>query len=220
MFSHRLWVFAAGVGLLWAPALADAQSAAAKSGMYAMGAGHSSELFIEKHDIASMPELVDSLLGAINRLSGYEKPSTTPRVSRVSRAEIERTICRGPCTVKGWYLPEEGIFLDESLSPETNLVHRSILFHELVHHVQEVNGEGESMDLCSRWLHREQQAYELQNRYLALIGDSSSYLLMVSNHTWVASNRNVCRAWERTAGTQSSEARQGFGQGGHEAAPR
>jgi hypothetical protein len=224
MFSHRLRAFAVAAGLFSVPALAAAQSmppgdAPAAGTAYGHGA-HASQQFIERKDIQSMPELVDSLLGAITRLSNYHKPTTTPRVARIPRAEIEQTVCRRPCAAKAYYLPEEGIFLDESLSPETDLVHRSILFHELVHFVQEVNGEGELLDVCNRWLHRERQAYELQNRYLALVGDASSYLLMVSNQTWVASNRNVCRAWERAAAAQSAESRQVFGEGGQVAAPR
>jgi hypothetical protein len=225
MFSHPLRVFAVAAGLLAAPALTAAQSAAPAEGAPVAGTAYvqsaqASRLFIDKRDIESMPELVDRLLDAITRLSNYQKPRTTPRVSRIPRAEIEHVVCRGPCAAKAYYLPEEGIFLDESLSPETNLVHRSILFHELVHFVQEANGEGESLDICNRWLLREQQAYELQNRYLARVGDANSYLLMVSNQSWVASNRNVCRAWERAAAARSAEARQVFGEGGEVAAPR
>ena len=87
--------------------------------------------------------------------------------------------------------------MDDRLSPETDLVHRSILLHELVHYLQEINGAGASMDECDRWLYREREAYRLQNQYLGLIGNSTSYHLMVANESWIASNRNTCEIWRR-----------------------
>jgi hypothetical protein len=130
-------------------------------------------------------------------MSDYAKPSTAPPVTKVSRAEIERTICNGPCPVKAWHMPGEGIFMDDRLSPETDLVHRSILLHELVHYLQDINGQGASMDECDRWLSREREAYRLQNQYLGLIGNSASYHVMVANESWIASNRNTCEIWRR-----------------------
>jgi len=175
-------------------------SAAPNAGMYAsVQAPPSARLYrlIDRGEIDSMPQLVDSLLNTINAMSDYAKPSSTPPVTKVSRAEIERTICNGPCPVKAWHMPGEGIFMDDRLSPETDLVHRSILLHELVHYLQEINGEGASMDECDRWLYREREAYRLQNQYLGLIGNSTSYHLMVANESWIASNRSTCEIWRR-----------------------
>jgi len=220
MFSVGLLLLGLAFGLLGAagPLYAQSFSAdnAARQSVGYTQASHSAatDLLVDRSEIDSMPQLVDSLLEAITRLSSYSKPSTTPRVSKVSRAEIERTICQGPCAIKAWYLPQEGIFLDDSLTPETNLVHRSILFHELVHFVQEVNREAASMDDCHRWLHREREAYDLQNQYLARIGDHGSYMLMVSNQSWLTSNRHVCRAWEQPADADSAHTRQVFKESG------
>ena len=208
MFSDGLRIFAMVVGLLATagasgdePQIArDTPRQSQTAGMYVAYANDpaASELFIDRGEIDLMPKLVDSLLGTISKLSKYPKPDTAPRISRISRAQIEQTICRGPCTLRAWYLPEEGIFLDESLRPETDLVHRSILLHELVHFVQDVNSEAASMDACHRWLYREQEAYELQNQYLALIGNrGDGYPLVVSNLNWLAANRRACKAWER-----------------------
>jgi hypothetical protein len=229
MFSNRLLFAGLTVGFLAIQGPVNAESTPANDGApearkSGMSSGYSrdshaaaSDLFIERAEIESMPELVDSLLLAITRLSNYKKPSVTPRVSKIPRAEIERTMCRGPCAVKAWYLPDGGIFLDDSLSPETNLVHRSILFHELVHFVQDVNGEAESMEPCYRWLHRERQAYALQNQYLARIGNAGSYMMMVSNQTWVITNRNICTASEQAAGADPVESPQVFKESGQQA---
>ena len=208
MFSNVFRLLASVAGLAGAWALADAApplpsegaSAAPNAGMYAsVQAPESARLYrlIDRSEIDSTPQLVDSLLNSITRMSDYPKPSTTPPITKVSRAEIERTICSGPCPVKAWHMPGEGIFMDERLTPETDLVHRSILLHELVHYLQEINGDGASMDECDRWLHREREAYRLQNQYLGLIGNSTSYHLMVANESWIASNRNTCEIWRR-----------------------
>ena len=213
MFSKGLRVLAAAIVLVAATALVnaapdtpgDGAPGAPKAGMYAtsVASSDSSRLhrLMDPNQIDSMPELVESLLDTITRMSDYQKPNITPRVSKVSRAEIERTICSGPCPVKAWHLPETGIFIDDSLTPETNLVHRSILLHELVHFLQEVNGVGAGMDECSRWLHREREAYWLQNQYLSLIGNSSSHHMMFANQSWIAANRTTCEVWRRAVNT-------------------
>jgi len=212
MFSNGLRLIAVVFVSLELPAVARADSAvpdggaiqAPKAGMYyAVQSSESSRFhrMIDRSEIDSMPELVDNLLDTIARLSNYRKPSIAPRVTKVSRAEIERTICSGPCPVKGWHLPEAGIFLDESLTPETNLVHRSILLHELVHFLQEINGEDATMDECNRWLQREREAYWLQNQYLGFVGNASSYHLIIANESWIASSRNMCVTWRRAANT-------------------
>ena len=212
MFSKGLRAFAAGVGMVGSAALAiaepdtpgDGALRAPKAGMYAsVDSSDSARMYrmIDRREIESMPELIDNLLDTIARMSAYRKPDFTPHVSKVSRAEIERTICSGPCAVKAWHLPDTGIFIDASLSPETNLVHRSILLHELVHFLQEVNGEGAGMDECGRWLHREREAYWLQNQYLSQIGNGSSYHMMVANQSWIASNRTTCEGWRRAVNT-------------------
>lgn len=213
MFSNGLRVFASAIALIAIPVavkagtntLGDGAPEAPKAGMYhaSVESSNSSRLYrmIDRNEIDAMPKLVDSLLDTIARLSNYRKPAIAPRVTKVSRAEIERTICSGPCPVRGWHLPEDGIFLDDSLMPETNLVHRSILLHELVHFLQEINGEGASMDECNRWLHREREAYWLQNQYLAIVGNASSYHQMVANESWIASSRNTCISWRRAVNT-------------------
>jgi hypothetical protein len=164
---------------------------------------------MDRVDIESMPQLVDSLLEAITRLSSFRKPTTIPHVTRVSREEIERTICDGPCMVKAWYLPGEGVFFDETLRPEANLIHRSILLHELVHFVQEENGEAANLDPCRRWVQREQQAYELQAQYLAVIGDDTGFMQKVSAQSSLVGARTVCRGWDHPADT-AEQPRQAF----------
>jgi hypothetical protein len=209
MFSNGLRVVAAAVGLAGTSALVNADPhapgegavEAPKAGMYhtAVESSESSRMYrlIDRSEIDSMSDLVDSLLNTISKLSNYKKPDSTPRISRVSRAEIERAICGRPCPVKAWHIPGEGIFLDDSLTPETDLTHRSILFHELVHFLQDLNAEGAWLPECDRWLYREKEAYQLQNQYLALIGNSTSYHMMVANEAWITASGSTCETWRR-----------------------
>jgi len=115
----------------------------------------------------SLDELVSRLLLAVADLSGHAAPSQPPRITRIALADLHARLCGGPCTVRAAYVPGEGLYLDETLRPELNAYHQSILFHELVHHVQEQEGMHAELDSCNRWRLREVEAYQLQNRFLA-----------------------------------------------------
>ncbi len=56
------------------------------------------------------------------------------------------------------------------MNPETNVFARSVLLHELVHFVQDINRELASVRDCERWYRREQEAYAIQKRFLEMIG--------------------------------------------------
>jgi hypothetical protein len=216
MFSDRLltfglacWLFSAA-GTSWAQSSASEGRAQRSTVDYSPDAQPAAtNVFLDRGDIESMPQLIDSLLDAITQLSTFRKPNTLPQVTRVSHADIEHTLCNASCTVKAFYLPDEGLFFDESLTPERNLIHRSILFHELVHFVQEVNGTAARLDPCHRWVQREQQAYELQAKYLALIGDQSDFVQRVSLQSSLVASRTVCRGFEHPANA-SAQPRQVF----------
>jgi len=124
----------------------------------------------------SMDELVSRLLRAVGDLAGYHAQDDRPQVSRIPLSELHRRLCRGPCTVRAAYVPGEGLYLDEALRPDLNAYHQSILFHELVHHVQEERGLHAELDGCNRWRLREIEAYRLQNRFLAAIGAQAQAL--------------------------------------------
>jgi hypothetical protein len=115
-------------------------------------------------------ELVPALLSAVDQLSKYPKPAQIPEIHRVAHKRLEEMVCPSGCPVLATYRPGEGIFLDETLKPETDLFHRSVLLHELVHYVQDLNNELSTMRDCERWYHREQEAYAIQKTYLTIVG--------------------------------------------------
>ena len=115
-------------------------------------------------------QLLPALLSALDQLSKYPRPSALPPLHRIPHAELEQMVCGGPCAALAIYRPGEGIYLDEKLRPETNLFHRSVLLHELVHYLQDINNERADMKPCSRWYYREQEAYAIQKNFLVIVG--------------------------------------------------
>ncbi len=118
--------------------------------------------------IEDMLDLTDHLLRTAVKMSKYRKPAALPMVSRVPRPVLEGLACpEGTrCGVSAMYEPTRGILFAEDLRPETNLFHRSILLHEMVHYLQDVGHELSTMAACERWYQRELEAYALQKQYL------------------------------------------------------
>lgn len=126
----------------------------------------------ELGDAYPMPiaDLVPALLLAVDHLSKYQMPHELPPVHRAPHEKIEQLACGKPCAALAAYWPGEGIYIDEALQPETDIFARSVLLHELVHYMQDVSHELESLRLCERWYRREQEAYAIQKRFLILVG--------------------------------------------------
>jgi hypothetical protein len=152
--------------------------AADAPGMYANYQGNETDrqLFdraFSTRPLGSLDELVRDLSRAIDMLSRYKVPKEAPRIYRVPRAEMENYVCGNNCNIQAWYKPGDGIFLVDTLKPETDLMHRSILLHELVHYFQDTAGTYGGRSTCERWFQREIDAYNIQNRYLGVIGHPS-----------------------------------------------
>jgi hypothetical protein len=118
----------------------------------------------------NVDELVQRMLTAIRDWSPYDTDVSMPLVRAVERDDMHRRLCGGPCTIRAAYVPGEGVYYDSSMQPLTNRYHQSILFHELVHHVQFEHGSHADYAECHRWGRRESEAYALQNRYLMDLG--------------------------------------------------
>ena len=174
-FAARLTGLAALLVFLPAASAAETDEAitpAEKSGMYSNYAATRNVFDKYLGDTGALTEaqLLPALLSAIRQLSKYAVPAELPEIYRVSQERLQEMACSGKCAILGTYQPGTGIFLDERLEPETSLFDRSVLLHELVHYVQELNGELSDMRPCERWYHREQEAYAIQKNFLVLIG--------------------------------------------------
>jgi uncharacterized protein DUF6647 len=131
-------------------------------------------------DVTSLTSLMVELFTAIRLVSGYPSPDVLPPIHRVSVAEMQQQICGGrSCRVRAFYHRDLGVYVDEALDIQNNAFDRSILLHELVHHLQKTTGKFEFMpNFCIRRNAEEFEAYEIQNRYLAEQGAPNRALPM------------------------------------------
>jgi hypothetical protein len=121
-------------------------------------------------DSVALTALLAKLFVAIHDIGGYPVPDIYPVVHQIPAAELQQKFCKGPCGVKAFYAPNEGVFIDDSLDVEHDVHARSILLHELVHHVQAVSGRFDAMrNACVRSNSVEAEAYRIQNLYLVSI---------------------------------------------------
>ena len=121
----------------------------------------------------NIDELIQRLLTSIGTLSKYDVEVEIPHVKSLPLTEIHRRLCGGPCTIRAAYVPGDGLYIDEAMRPLTNQYEQSILFHELVHHVQAMTASHKEDDECHRWRNREIEAYALQNQFLFSLGSRS-----------------------------------------------
>jgi len=130
-----------------------------------------------------LSSLIAELFATIHLLAGYAPPTVAPEVHQVPQAEIGERFCHAPCAIRAIYDPALGVYLDEKLDVVNNIFDRSILLHELVHHVQAIRGRFDvgSSD-CMRRNANEREAYSLQNRYLMEMNDARR----VSMNGWAA----------------------------------
>ncbi len=132
-----------------------------------------------------MKVLIASLLAWINVHSGYQLPAQTPEIVSVPHTVLERMACKEPCPIMGLY-PDDGvIYLDEDMALETNACAQSILLHELVHYVQDVNDSFADVDPVLRWQVREVEARNIQNMFLAQHGRRFLFVRYIAHRAFV-----------------------------------
>jgi hypothetical protein len=186
MTAHNMLRRGGGAALLLAvltlacfPATGAEKRAKAKPAVPESTGGYSN--YVEDHPVSydkylgdasplTEAQLLPALFSALDQLSKYPRTTQVPPVYRVPHARLEEMACTSKCGVLATYRPGEGVFLDESLKPETNLFDRSVLLHELVHFLQDINHEHADMKDCRRWYYREVEAYALQKTFLTLLG--------------------------------------------------
>jgi Domain of unknown function (DUF6647) len=122
-------------------------------------------------DQSALVSLMVELFATIKLLSGYPIPAVLPEVHTLSQVEIQRRLCDSrPCRIKAYYHPDSGVVIDETLDVRNDPFDRSILLHELVHHLQKTSGKYEVVrNLCNRRNSEEREAYEIQNTFLAYV---------------------------------------------------
>ena len=183
MVAFRIAFVIVLAALAAAPARADNGSASWTQAAYGSRSSDQ-QLFDRAFDTrpaGSLEEVVRKLSLAIDMLSRYRVPKEAPHIYRVPKAEMENYVCGSNCNIQAWYRPGDGIFLVDTLHPESDLMHRSILLHELVHYFQDRSGAYGDRSSCERWYQRELDAYNIQNRYLGVIGSPSRVAFTADN---------------------------------------
>jgi hypothetical protein len=123
----------------------------------------------------ALARLAAELFVTIRLLSGYPVPDAIPPIHSVPQAELAARVCGQPCAVQGYYLAGEGVFIDQALDVEGDARARSILLHELVHHLQGMSGRFDALPACTGWYARESEAYRIQNEYLQRSGSTRMF---------------------------------------------
>jgi len=124
-------------------------------------------------DKVDLIQIVAALYAALPGVSDYQVPAEMPEMHVLPTVVLHDLVCGGPCRIRAIYHPDFGLMIDESLNISGYLYDRSIVFHELVHHAQERTGKFNELHTpCERRAAAEQEAYQLQNRYLAANGYS------------------------------------------------
>jgi hypothetical protein len=118
----------------------------------------------------SLVSLLLELFSTIQAISGYPMPAILPNVHVLPVEQLQARVCAWACPVKAFYLRSEGVFIEESLNFRNDPKARSILLHELVHHVQTLSARFDAMPSCEAWYAREREAYQIQNEYLRVEG--------------------------------------------------
>lgn len=107
------------------------------------------------------------LLDAIETLTDYRAGATLPAIYQLTQPQLEALVCDEPCNVTAAFLPGIGIVLAEHLDPVRDPRDRAALLHELVHALQQGHARFAGMPPCERERAKEQEAYAIQNAYLA-----------------------------------------------------
>jgi len=119
-------------------------------------------------------ELIPLIFSTLQRLTRYPLPDEYPTVTYLSSDELSKLACDSKCTVLGHYQGGLTVYLDDKLKPETNLFDRSVLLHEMVHYLQQLNLPSSQSELsihekCVLWYTREREAYAVQEAFLIMV---------------------------------------------------
>lgn len=142
--------------------------------------------------------LIAELIAAIGTFIPGGEQMDAPRIVEVEPAILQQKACGGKCKVIAWFGPDATIYIDKRMDPENNIMARSIVLHELVHHVQ-YKLTGHMADGCDQWLARERQAYDIQARWLFEYGVDARPLYMQAR-TLMCSTGNSNRPGQASSG--------------------
>ena len=125
---------------------------------------------------ANLNELILALVFWITSNTNYIDPKTLPEVEFVAQNELSKIACKKKCEILA-YTPLEPkylIYLSDNLKPMTDVCHRGILLHEIIHVLQEDQNFFTQYDERTKKHLREMDALVNHNIYLSQFGKKNS----------------------------------------------
>lgn len=123
-------------------------------------------------------QLLKILLSWAVTLTSYPAPDEQPTVEYKSESYFHEHACGGrPCNILAWYDNNGGIFLDDRLEQQTDVMTRSMVVHEMVHYLQDLSGKFDNSS-CEDHTRREREAYAIQREYGIRASGSVLYIRM------------------------------------------
>lgn len=116
-----------------------------------------------------MDVLLQSLLVWALTLTGCDDPGYLPKIEAVSHETLATKLCDlDYCTAVAYYDSQtETIFYDNRMDLKTDDGARGFLLHEMVHFLQDKNGEIKPEDMdCQTRIAIEHEAYRVQQFFL------------------------------------------------------
>jgi len=106
--------------------------------------------------------MLEILLGWVFYLAPDLGRAEPPELEYQEHSFFVENACGGKeCNVLGWYNDNGTLYLDDRV---TGTLRDQLIVHELVHYLQDVNGDYDSLN-CEDSLARERQAYRIQQAY-------------------------------------------------------
>jgi hypothetical protein len=118
-------------------------------------------------ELATTKALIAGLLAWIHLVTGYQVPERHPVIAFMPQPHLQEIACAGPCPIAGFYRDDGVIYLDARLALQTNVCAQSILLHQLVHYVQDLDKRFADQAPLTRWQLRELKAHNVQRIFLA-----------------------------------------------------
>ena len=120
----------------------------------------------------NLNELIIALLLWITSNTDYINPKKLPEVKFLEQNELSQLACKNDCEILAYtpVEPKYTVYLSKKLSPLTDVCHRGILLHEIIHVLQDDQGFFEDYDDRTKKHLREMNALVNHNIYLSNYG--------------------------------------------------
>ena len=95
-------------------------------------------------------------------------PFPEPAVRFITQTDMANKVCESTnCDVRAWFsFADQTIYLRSDQNIHSDMYARSILLHEIVHHIQYHMGFPSMNNACNTWKAREIESYKVQYQWL------------------------------------------------------